>query len=107
MISVWSITFAGMFMKLFWLNAPRKLYTGIYVLMGWLVLIMIWPLSKKMETDGLMWMGIGGAFYTIGAVIYALKKPDPLPKIFGFHEIFHVFVLLGSFSHYLVVYSYS
>jgi hemolysin III len=75
--------------------------------MGWLIVILIWPLSKQMEPNGLIWMGIGGAFYTIGAVIYAFKKPNPWPKILGFHEIFHIFVLFGSFSHYLVVYSYS
>ena len=53
-----------------------------------------------------MWLLAGGLFYTIGAVIYGLKKPDPYPGILGFHEIFHLFVLAGSFSHFWMIYKY-
>lgn len=89
--SVWGLTIAGLFLKIFWLDAPRMLYTSIYVLMGWIIIIAIWPLVESMVLLGLIWMFIGGLFYSIGAVIYAIKKPDPWPKIFGFHEIFHIF----------------
>jgi len=103
---VWGITLAGFFMKLFWLNAPRILYTSSYLFMGWIAVIGIYPLTRSMPSIGLVWMLIGGIFYTIGAVIYAIKKPNPFPKIFGFHEIFHVFIMLGSASHFWMVYRY-
>ncbi len=104
--TVWAITIAGLFLKIFWLNAPRKLYTAIYLLMGWLIIIGIWPLSQKVDFMGIIWLFIGGFFYTVGATIYALKKPDPFPGFFGFHEIFHVFIIFGSFSHFWMIYKF-
>ncbi len=104
--SVWGITLFGFVLKIFWLNAPRVLYTSIYLAMGWLIVIAIFPLLKRMPAPGLLWMAAGGVFYSIGATIYALKKPDPWPGRFGFHEIFHVFILLGSFSHFYMIYRY-
>lgn len=102
--TVWGVTLAGFFMKIFWLNAPRILYTSIYLLMGWIIVVGIWPLSNVMASSGLYWMAAGGVFYSAGAVIYAFKRPDPWPAVFGFHEIFHVFILLGSFAHFRMVY---
>lgn len=104
--SIWGLALAGFALKIFWMNAPRRLYTLVYVLMGWVIIIAIWPLIKTMLLPGIAWMVAGGLFYTFGAVIYALKKPDPWPRLFGFHEIFHVFIMLGSFSHFLMVYFY-
>jgi len=104
--SVWGLTLAGFFLKLFWLNAPRWLYTAIYVLMGWIIIIGIWPLVKSLEFNGILWLVAGGIFYSIGAVIYGIKKPNPWPDTFGFHEIFHLFVLAGSFSHFWLMYLY-
>lgn len=74
--------------------------------MGWLAVIVVYPLVNSLQTGALIWLSIGGVFYTIGAVIYALKKPDPYPGILGFHEIFHLFVLLGTFSHFWMIYRY-
>ncbi len=104
--SVWGLTLLGLFSKIFWIEAPRYLYTGTYLLMGWIIVIGIWPLLQVMDSGGLFWMSLGGLFYTIGAVIYAFKKPDPWPRVVGFHEIFHGFVLLGSFSHFWLMYQY-
>lgn len=104
--SVWALTILGLFLKIFWLNAPRILYTGIYLLMGWIIIVALWPLAHLMDPRGLFWMALGGLFYTIGAVIYALKKPNLWPRVFGFHEIFHIFILLGSFSHFWMIYRY-
>jgi hemolysin III len=104
--SIWGLSTLGIFMKFFWLQAPRWFSTTIYLLMGWLVIVGIWPLIKAIHAGGFLWILIGGLFYTSGAVIYALKKPDPWPNIFGFHEIFHIFVMLGSFSHFWVMYRY-
>jgi hemolysin III len=103
---VWGLTLAGFFLKLFWLKAPRFLYTSIYLLMGWIIIVAILPLSKVMPSQGLLWLALGGVFYSVGAVIYAIKKPDPLPNVFGFHEIFHLFIMAGSFSIFWMIYKY-
>ncbi|MFA6979770.1 MAG: hemolysin III family protein [Ignavibacteriaceae bacterium] len=103
---VWLFTLGGFFLKIFWLNAPRYLYTSIYLLMGWMIVVAIYPLTKVMQTNGIVLLALGGIFYSIGAVIYAMKKPDILPGKFGFHEIFHLFIMAGSFSHYLMMYYY-
>lgn len=106
LIAVWLVAIFGVIIKLFWMNAPRWLSTLIYVLMGWLAVVVIYPLFSSLEIDALLWLFTGGLFYTVGAIIYALKKPDPFPGILGFHEIFHLFVLAGSFSHYWLMYKY-
>jgi len=98
----WGITVIGFFLKIFWLDMPRKIYVGLYLLMGWLVLIAIYPLSKSISSAALNWLLLEGAFYSVGAVIYAIKKPDF--KYFGFHEIWHIFVLLGSFAQFMMLY---
>ena len=72
-------------------------------MLGWMVIVVIYPLSRALSLPGLTWLIIGGLCYTVGAVIYALKRPDPFPPVFGFHEIWHLLVLAGSVSHYLSV----
>jgi hemolysin III len=104
--TVWGVTFIGLFLKIFWLDAPRILYTSIYLLMGWIIVIGIWPLYRAFSAQGIFWLAMGGVFYSIGAVVYAFKKPNPWPGFFGFHEIFHIFVLLGSLSHFIMIYYY-
>ncbi len=104
--SVWLVALIGAIIKIFWMTAPRWLSTFIYLLMGWLAVIVIYPLINVLQLEALLWLFIGGLFYTVGAVIYALKKPDPYPGILGFHEIFHLFVLLGTFSHFWLMYGY-
>jgi hemolysin III len=74
--------------------------------MGWIIVAAILPLSKVMPSQGLLWLALGGVFYSVGAVIYAIKKPDPLPNVFGFHEIFHLFIMAGSFSIFWMIYKY-
>ena len=106
LIAVWLVALVGVIIKIFWMNAPRWLSTFIYILMGWLAVIVIYPLVNAIQIGALIWLSIGGLFYTIGAVIYALKKPDPYPGILGFHEIFHLFVLLGTFSHFWMIYKF-
>ena len=97
---IWALAIAGVFFKVFYLNAPRWLYTGIYLAMGWLIIFATGPLVRAVGLHILSWLLIGGVFYSIGAVIYGLKKPDPFPGRFGFHEIFYIFILLGSLSHF-------
>lgn len=104
--SVWGIAAAGLFFKIIWIQAPRWLSTVIYVLMGWLVIVGIVPLARVLQPGAVFWLVTGGVMYTLGAVIYAVRRPNPWPSVFGFHEIFHLFVMAGSFSHFLVMYNY-
>ena len=106
LISIWTLTIAGILLKIFWFNAPRWLYTFFYVLMGWLAVFAIYPLIKAITLTGVMWLIAGGVSYTLGAVIYATKWPKITSKFFGFHEIFHIFVLIGSACHYWLVLRY-
>jgi hemolysin III len=106
LISVWFIALVGSIIKIFWMGAPRWLSTLIYILMGWLALLVIYPLVNALQTEALVWLILEAVFYTIGAVIYATKKPDPYPGVLGFHEIFHIFVLLGGFSHFILIYNF-
>ena len=99
--AVWALALAGMFLAVFAVDAPRWLTTVVYLALGWLVVVAGWPLVHRLSTEGLVWLALGGAFYTAGAVIYAAKKPNPVPHVFGFHEIFHIFVMLGSLAHFL------
>ena len=104
--SIWGLAIAGIVMKVFWLEAPRWLYTSLYAAMGWAIVIAAYPLVHSVSLDGLGWLFAGGLFYSIGAVLYATKWPNPLPNIFGFHEIWHILVLAGSLSHFWAVFRY-
>lgn len=104
--SIWGIAIIGIVMKGFWLNAPRWLSTLFYTIMGWLVIVAFLPLVETVPAAGIGWLVAGGILYTIGAVIYGTKWPKINWKFFGFHEIFHLFVLLGSFCHFWLMYRY-
>ncbi|SHJ00380.1 hemolysin III [Geosporobacter subterraneus DSM 17957] len=104
--SVWAIALSGIIMKALWMGAPRWLSTSIYTLMGWIVVIAFIPLVRTIPIGGMVWMVAGGLFYTIGAVIYGTKWPPIPSKIFSFHEVFHLFVLAGSFCHFWLMYRY-
>ena len=105
--AIWAIAIAGVFMKIFWMGAPRWLSTMIYVVMGWLSITAFVPLLKAVGWGGFGMLLGGGIAYTVGALIYALKKPNLAILIsFGFHEIFHVFVMIGSAFHIAFMFLY-
>ncbi len=103
---VWGIAVLGVVFKLFWIKAPRFISVGLYLLMGWAALVAIIPIIKSLPIGGFIWMLAGGLFYSIGAVIYARKKPDFIPNVFGYHELWHIFVLAGSICHFIMMYKY-
>lgn len=103
---IWGVAIVGTIMKLLWFDAPRWLYTLFYVIMGWLVVIAFWPMTKTIPIEGIAWLVAGGILYTIGAVIYGTKWPKLNFKLFGFHEIFHLFVMYGSFCHFWLMFRY-
>ncbi len=103
---VWALGLIGIAVKLFVIRAPRWVTAGVYLLMGWLAIAGVGEILSKMPPGAIAWLLAGGLFYTGGAVIYALKKPDPYPGVFGFHEIWHIFVILGAFSHFALMLIY-
>ena len=107
---VWGLAILGIILTAVWLQAPRWLTTSIYIAMGWLVIVMAYPLLTTFKElnalYSLIWLLVGGIFYTIGGVVYGLKKAPFTTKHFGFHEIFHIFVLFGSICQYWFIFRY-
>ncbi len=103
---VWGLALLGLLLKLFFQHLPRWSSTALYVGMGWMAVVAVVPLVQSLPVSGLMWLVAGGVLYTLGAVIYAVKWPDPAPQVFGFHEVFHVFVLAGSITHFVFMMRY-
>ncbi|WP_022850716.1 PAQR family membrane homeostasis protein TrhA [Limisalsivibrio acetivorans] len=103
---VWGLAAAGVFFKILWITAPRWFSTIIYLLMGWVCIVAIYPIVQTVPLGGVIWLASGGMLYSVGAVIYGMKKPNPWPGIFGFHEIWHFFVLGGSFCHFMAILLY-
>ncbi len=101
---VWGIAVAGLIFKLLWISAPRWLSTALYLAMGWLVVVAIVPVARSLGVTNMSWLIVGGLFYTVGAVIYALKKPNLWPGVLGFHELWHLFVLAGWGSHLVIMF---
>lgn len=100
LITVWLIAAIGITLKFFFIGKYSRLSTSMYVLMGWVIIIAIKPLVDSMELAGLIWLLAGGLAYTAGALLYQLKR------LKYNHAVFHVFVLIGSVCHYIVIYSY-
>ena len=106
LISIWGIAMAGIILKILWFDAPRWLYPLFYVVMGWLIVIAFVPLIRTLPIAAMLWLVAGGLLYTAGAVIYGTKWPKLKSKVFGFHEVFHLFVLYGSFCHFWLMFRY-
>jgi hemolysin III len=96
---VWGGAVLGILFRVFWINAPRWLYVALYLLLGWAAVMYIVPLFQA-NAAMMILVIIGGLLYTAGAVIYAVKKPNPWPGTFGFHEIFHVCTVLAFLCHW-------
>lgn len=103
---IWTMAIAGIVFKMFFFNAPRWVYTIVYLVMGWIAAVLIGPIFKASGIKAISWLLAGGIFYTIGGVIYGLKKPNIIPNWLGFHELFHIFIILGTFSHFFMVYKF-
>lgn len=104
LITVWGGALGGILMRVLWLSAPRWLYTAVYVLLGW---VAVWFIPAFWATGGpaIVWLvAAGGIAYTLGAFVYGTKRPNPWPRYFGFHEIFHVGTAIGYVCHTVAVY---
>ena len=101
-----TLAIVGIIFKLCWFNCPCWVDSVMYIGMGWIALFMIKPLAAILPGISLFWLVLGGILYTIGGVIYALKPKCLYFKYLGFHEIFHIFIMLGSLCHFLCIYLY-
>ncbi|MGZ4674624.1 MAG: PAQR family membrane homeostasis protein TrhA [Ilumatobacteraceae bacterium] len=97
--AAWGGAVVGMTLEWVPLKVPRPLFTAIYVIVGWSAALAFPQLYRHLGGTGFALVLGGGLLYTLGAVVYALKRPDPWPKVFGFHEIFHLFTLAGAGCH--------
>ena len=100
---IWSAALTGLLFRLLWLRAPRRLYTALYIVVGWTALGWLGPFYSAGGPAVLALIVAGGLCYTVGAVIYGLRRPDPSPVWFGFHEIFHACTVAGFTCHYTAI----
>lgn len=101
---LWSIAMIGMLLSIFWVHAPKWARTLLYVAIGWLALPYLPRMQSALGLTDMRLLLIGGIVYTVGALVYAFKWPNPLPQVFGYHEIFHIFIVIASGFHFKVIY---
>jgi hemolysin III len=100
---IWGMAIIGIAIKIFIINAPRWVTAGIYLLMGWMSIVAIPEMMATMPASALIWLVLGGLSFTLGAVVYISKKPDFYPEVLGFHEVWHIFVIIGCACHFIVI----
>ncbi|MGV3025304.1 PAQR family membrane homeostasis protein TrhA [Clostridium thermobutyricum] len=96
----------GIIFKLFWVTCPKWISSVMYIAIGWFAVFAIYPLSQVLHENAFFLLVLGGILYTIGGVIYAFKDDRIKIGVFGTHEIFHIFIMLGSLSHFIAVFAY-
>jgi hemolysin III len=104
LVLIWSAAVGGLLFRLLWLSAPRWLYTVLYIVMGWTALCWLGAFYHAAGLTVLILILAGGICYTLGAIVYARKRPDPSPAWFGYHEIFHVGTIAGFVCHYAAIF---
>jgi len=100
---IWTIAIGGIIVKIFYVKAPRWLNATVYVVMGWLCISAVGQMPAALPVNTMVWLIVGGVVYTLGAVIYSTKVFNFVPGKFGFHEVWHIFVLLGAVAHFVSV----
>ena len=100
---IWTLAVVGIIIKVFYIKAPRWLNAGIYVVMGWLCVGASGQMLSTLPTWVFGWLLAGGVIYTLGAVVYSTKLFNFKPGVFGFHEVWHIFVMLAAAAHYVAV----
>ena len=106
LLIMFTIAIIGIIFKLYWFDCPRWLQTSMYIGMGWASIFMLKPLCANLPTMSIFWLVVGGVLYTIGGIIYGAKPKKLKIGKFEFHEIFHIFIILGSLSHFISVFCY-
>ena len=103
LIGVWAGALAGIVLNLIWVDAPKWVTATVYITLGWVAIFALPDMASKLGATAIALIGIGGVLYTAGAVIYALRRPNPAPAVFGYHEIFHVLVIAAAAIQYAVI----
>ena len=103
LIVVWAGAFGGVILKLAWIDAPKWLIAGVYIALGWVALAAFPQLYETLGLTATGMVAAGGVLYTLGAVVYAMRRPDPAPAVFGYHEVFHLLVIAAAALQYAVV----
>ena len=106
LLVIWILALLGIIFKYFFVYCPKWVSSVLYIAMGWACVGAVPYLLETLTIPGFIWLLVGGIFYTVGAIIYAKKSDKELFKGFGNHEVFHCFVLLGTFCHYIVIFNY-
>ena len=100
---VWGLALVGIGVKIFFIKAPRWVTAGVYIIMGWLCIFGIQEILAALPIGAIIWLAAGGIIFTLGAVVYITKTMDFVPGVFGFHEIWHIFVILGALAHFIMI----
>jgi hemolysin III len=100
---VWGGAILGIVMSIAWVKAPKALVAVVCVLLGWASVPLLPALKAALGTGAVALLALGGVVYSLGAVVYAIKRPDPFPRVFGYHEIFHALVIAAAGCHFAVV----
>jgi hemolysin III len=103
---IWGLALCGILLKVLWMDTPRWLSVMLYLGMGWVAVIAAPALLRAVPSSGMAWVLSGGLVYSAGALIYGLKRPNLVPGVFGFHELWHLFVVAGSACHFWAVLRY-
>jgi hemolysin III len=103
LVGAWAGALLGVAFSLGWIDAPRPVVAGSYVALGWLIVIALPQLLSRLDLAPLVLFLSGGILYSVGAIVYARKRPDPWPHTFGFHEVFHVLVIAAAAAHYVAI----
>jgi hemolysin III len=100
--AVWGGALAGVVLNLVWIDSPKWVTAVVYIAVGWVAIIAFPELTSELGVMAIVLLALGGLLYTLGAVVYARKKPDPSPSVFGYHEIFHALVIAAAALQYAV-----
>ena len=103
LVVAWALVLAGAVVRMVWLDAPSSLVALIYVVAGWQIVLDLPAYVDALTKAELVMLAVGGVFYSLGAAVYAARRPDPWPTVFGYHEVFHALVVLGALCHWVAV----
>ncbi|MBI1758440.1 MAG: hemolysin III family protein [Actinobacteria bacterium] len=103
LVVVWAGALAGVALKMAWPGAPRKLGVPLYLALGWVAVVVLKPLLHGAGVAALVLLLAGGLIYSLGAIVYAVRRPDPAPHFFGYHEVFHSFTIVAATCHYIAI----
>ena len=107
LIVVWAGALGGTVLNLFWVRAPKWVTASVYIALGWVAVAAMPQMASEIGAVGVGLVALGGVLYTAGAVIYAMRRPNPVPGVFGYHEVFHALVVAAAAAHFAAVAAYA